>query len=72
MEELNVKAIRKLSGLSRQDFSARYHIPLRTIISWESTNKSNKRVCPIYVREMLKRLVLLDNLTAHTRDFSRE
>jgi putative transcriptional regulator len=48
-----VKAIRAKSGLSQAAFSARYHIPKRTIEGWEM----GVRECPVYVVELLQRVV---------------
>ena len=33
--ETDVYKIRQSSGLSRQDFAAKYHIPIRTLEKWE-------------------------------------
>lgn len=59
-EGMTIKEIRTLSGLSRRGFSEQYHIPVRTIECWESENQSNKRNCPVYVKELLERVVRLD------------
>ncbi len=54
---MTVKDLRNLLGLSQQKFGDKYHIPLRTVQSWESGERS----CPVYVIELLKRAVLIDS-----------
>ena len=53
---LAIKKIRGISGLSQAKFAAFYHIPKRTIESWEM----GERECPDYVIQLLRRAVLED------------
>lgn len=48
--------IRRESGLSRAEFSRKYHIPIRTIENWDS----GKTEPPQYVMELLERVVRED------------
>ena len=48
--------IRKLLGISRAEFSRRYHIPVRTLEDWDAGLKKP----PVYVMELLERAVLDD------------
>lgn len=48
-----IKEIRKQTGLSQAKFAAYYHIPKRTLESWEM----GQRECPGYVVELLRRAV---------------
>lgn len=49
--------IRKSSGLSRNDFAAKYHIPIRTLEKWERSE-----ITPAdYLIEWLERLVRIDS-----------
>lgn len=50
---MTIKEIRDLLGVSRAEFSRRYHIPTRTLESWES----GERIPPQYVLELLERVV---------------
>ena len=50
---MTIKEIRDLLGISRAEFSRRYHIPARTLESWES----GERIPPDYVLELLERVV---------------
>lgn len=51
--ESEVKQIRTMSGLSRNEFAAKYHIPIRTLEKWE-----REEVKPAeYLVEWLERLV---------------
>lgn len=50
--------IRDLLGISRAEFSRRYHIPLRTLEDWDW----NKKTPPAYVLELLERVVREDKL----------
>lgn len=51
-----VKSARSSSGLSQSAFSSYFHIPLETLSQWER----GRREPPLYVVEMLERLVLQD------------
>lgn len=48
--------IRKLLGVSRAEFSRRYHIPIRTLEDWDADRKKP----PVYVMELLERAVKED------------
>ena len=50
--------IREMLGVSRAEFSRRYHIPLRTVEAWDS----GTRTPPAYVVELLERVVREDKL----------
>lgn len=54
MNEL--KAIRKITGLTQAEFAKRYNIPKRTVENWET----EVTVPPRYVVELLKRAVDAD------------
>lgn len=56
---LRLKAMRKRKGLSQQDLADRYGIPKRTIENWESGSAMH-RECPLYVLDMLERLLDID------------
>lgn len=60
MESERIKELRKKTGLSQEKFCARYNIPKRTLQEWEAGH----RVPPIYVVELLERVV--------TEDFKEE
>lgn len=61
MDELTIKNIRTLSGLSQVDFATRYEIPLQTLKNWESNpESSNFRQCPIYTLKLLDFKVRMD------------
>lgn len=47
---MEIAEIRKLTGLSRTKFAEKYHIPYRTLQSWELGD----RECPEYVLELLR------------------
>jgi putative transcriptional regulator len=53
---MNVREIRKLSGLNVRQFTERYKIPYTTFHDWD-TGKSNP---PVYVLELLERAVRED------------
>lgn len=53
---MDVKGIRKLSGLSQTAFAKRYDIPLRTLQSWEG----GEREPASYILKMLERIVRED------------
>lgn len=48
--------IRSILGISRAEFSRRYHIPLRTLEEWDA----ERRIPPGYVMELLERVVTED------------
>ena len=48
--------IRKSSGLTRNDFAAKYHIPIRTLEKWERSEITPAE----YLIEWLARLVRID------------
>lgn len=47
---MEIKEIRKLTGLSQPQFSQKYNIPLPTLRHWERGD----RECPQYVFELLE------------------
>ena len=49
---MTIRDLRTSAGLSRMDFSRRFHIPIRTIENWECTGP-NARECPVYVRLLI-------------------
>ena len=49
---MTIRDLRTAAGLSRMDFSRRFHIPIRTIENWECTGP-NSRECPTYVRLLI-------------------
>ena len=53
---MNSKEIRAILGISRAEFSRRYHIPPRTLEDWDK-GISNP---PVYVLELLERVVKED------------
>lgn len=55
-EEMTIKEMRELLGISRTEFSRRYGIPLRTLEDWES----GKRTPPPYVINLLERIIKED------------
>ena len=59
---MELKEMRKLLGLSQAAFGKKYNIPVRTIEQWES----GRRKAPIYVLELLERVVTEDS-EAETR-----
>lgn len=50
---MTINEIRQITGFSRAEFSRTYHIPTRTLESWES----GERIPPAYVLELLERVV---------------
>ena len=48
--------IRAILGISRAEFSRRYHIPVRTLENWDAEIQSP----PEYVLELLERVVKED------------
>lgn len=58
---MNIKQIRKLTGLSQKAFSEKYEIPFNTLRSWEAASESSKhRNCPEYIVKLLEFKVLYD------------
>lgn len=53
---MNIKEIRKLSGLNVRQFIEKYGIPYTTFHDWD-TGKSNP---PVYVLELLERVARID------------
>lgn len=47
---MEIKELRKLTGLSQKQFSEKYGIPLPTIRHWEQ----KQRECPQYVLDLLE------------------
>ena len=54
--ETDVYKIRQSSGLSRQEFAEKYHIPIRTLEKWERSEITPAE----YLIEWLARLVKID------------
>lgn len=59
---MNIREIRKMTGLSQARFGEKYGIPTRTIEDWEA----ERRTAPEYVIEMLTKVVKMEqvNMTA--------
>lgn len=58
---MNIKEIRKLTGLSQKNVFKKYHIPIDTIKGWEADGSSiRSRKCPSYVLELLEFKVKAD------------
>lgn len=53
---MNIKELRRHTGLSQSKFGELYNIPLRTIQDWEN----EKRNPPSYVVSLLERAILED------------
>ena len=53
---MEIKELRKLTGLSQTAFGEKYDIPMRTIQNWEK----GVRVPPTYVLKLLERVVKED------------
>lgn len=53
---MNIKELRKLTGLNQTQFGEKYDIPMRTIQNWES----GQRTPPTYVLNLLERAVKQD------------
>jgi putative transcriptional regulator len=53
---MTIKEMRTMLGLSQQAFGDKYGIPFRTIQNWEA----GRRKCPDYVLNLLERAVLED------------
>ena len=54
--ETESRRIRAILGISRAEFSRRYHIPIRTLEEWDS----GKNHPPVYIMELLERAVKED------------
>lgn len=58
---MTIKEIREITGFSQTEFGKYYNIPVSTIKKWESSPDSqNYRECPIYVNQLLERVVKID------------
>ena len=53
---MNIKELRKMTGLNQTQFGEIYDIPMRTIQNWES----GQRTPPTYVLNLLERAVKQD------------
>ena len=52
---MNIKQIRKQSGMTQKDFCNEYHIPIQTLKQWESDeNSTSHRNPPEYVEYLLE------------------
>ena len=51
-----VQELREMLGISRIDFSKKYHIPLRTLESWEWGERNTS----LWGLELLNRIILAD------------
>lgn len=57
----DIKKLRKISGLSQNEFSNKYFVPLKTLQNWEADkNTSSYRQCPKYVYRLLKKALIND------------
>lgn len=61
---MDIKEIRNISGMSQRTFAEKYHIPKRTYEGWEI----GERKPPIYVLEMLERIVKEDMIGQNNVD----
>ena len=60
-QEMTIKDIRSLTGLSQAAFGREYGIPAATVRKWEAPpDSSNHRECPEYVKRLLERAVRQD------------
>ena len=58
---MTIKEIRQFTGLSQRAFAKKYNIPITSLQNWEAnTDSINHRECPVYVRELLERVVKMD------------
>lgn len=55
-EKMKIKEVREHSGLTQEMFAKKYNIPKRTLEGWEA----GKRKPPVYVLELLERVVRED------------
>lgn len=56
-EEMTIKEMRELLGISRAEFSRRYDIPIRTLENWES----GTRTPPKYVISLLEKDIIKED-----------
>jgi DNA-binding transcriptional regulator YiaG len=56
---IRLREMRKRKGLTQKDLADRYGIPKRTVENWE-TGSVQHRECPLYVLDMLERLLDID------------
>lgn len=54
---MTIKELRKLTKLSQSKFAAKFHIPLKTLQSWEQGIRKPTE----YTLYMLEQLILKDN-----------
>ena len=58
---MDVKQIRRVTGLTQKEFSNRFSIPIKTLQNWEASKEvSSSRTCPEYVRLLLEKAVRVD------------
>ena len=58
---MEIKEIRAITGLTQRQFAEKYNIPFGTYQKWEVPIESiNHRECPLYVKELLERVVRED------------
>ena len=50
--DMTIREMRKATGMTQDEMSARFGIPKRTLASWES-NAPSGRKCPEYTRRMI-------------------
>lgn len=55
---MNIKELRKLSGMSQSQFAEYFQIPVRTLQKWERGGSSP----PKYIVRMIKLLLISNNL----------
>lgn len=51
---MNIKELRKASGMTRTEFAEYFGIKYRTVQSWEVSCESNARPCPPYLLNLMK------------------
>lgn len=56
LKNYSMKQLREITGLTQRMFSYRFNIPLDSVINWEN----RRRKPPVYVVEMLERIISLD------------
>lgn len=58
---MEIREIRRRTGLSQTDFGLYYNIHVSTIKKWEASKESkNHRECPVYVKQLLAKAVNVD------------
>jgi predicted nucleotidyltransferase/DNA-binding XRE family transcriptional regulator len=58
---MDVKQLRKISGMTQKAFCDRYRIPMKTLQNWETDSElSSSRTCPQYVSFLLEKAVMED------------